>query len=871
MKCVKCGSELNPNSPFCGICGEVVVKEQPVVPAVPQEQPVIQEQPPPPPQKIFCGGCGKEVAPGTQICTHCGNLVTPITKKSPFARVGNIFSGLMKHWKILVAIVVVIALGVGGYFIYNGMKDGTKLSWDTKYGDFDTEYTVGGIVSLKVDAKEKDNTPIKNVTFTATGGEVTVAEDKVEWQLPAEAGVYTITAKIKSGKHITKDITVLENDFSIKLGGDMIDPGDQERPNPPSYPTPGTPSTEETTFTEAKDNIIVTATGTGDMWTTTIDINRNSTFSKTSGVLPNVYDVSTKGKLTKGTIQISFNLDELKAKNLEAKELALYSFNPDNKKLAMIDTAVDIQAQTLTAEVETFGKFIIADRTKVNVNSDVNLLFIIDDSVSMYSETQLEELGYKTIRGAEGNDIQFKRLELTKKVIDLLSPNYKVAIAQFALDFELEQKFTSDRKLAKQAVDRIANTLDRSNGTAIVKALTEGIKLFSKEDNALNFILLITDGKETVASIDQQKANIIKNANEKDIKICVIGLGDVDEKALREIAESTGCGFYYAKEASTLDEIYQMVGTSLNYDLVDTTGNGAIDSTIIADTGFVTTMDGFNFVNFPTAINPKGNSYGIHLFAQLHYMRELPHTLDAVDEWDMYFGGTTWYNMQAPSYNLRDTFFFNRGENANLYNFAFTTPIINTYMINPVDYRNKIEDGLFTIKKDYIDQLEKIAATIKESNYSGKNDAIKKFQYALLNTAAEEFKTNTEEEEYNFFQAITRLNALQINDERISFTSEPDKAYARLEKEIKKGVPVLVTINDSYAVNAIRILRDNKDSNKFKIEVYDSNYPGETRYINAERTKYNIKGLEEYTNEYQFTFHYDGKEVSLTLNIPNVR
>ena len=237
----------------------------------------------------------------------------------------------------------------------------------------------------------------------------------------------------------------------------------------------------------------------------------------------------------------------------------------------------------------------------------------------------------------------------------------------------------------------------------------------------------------------------------------------------------------------------------------------------------------------------------------------------------MYFGGTTWYNLKAPGYNLRDSFFFSRGENANLYNFMFTTPILNSYMINPIDYRNKIEDGLFKIKKEYYDQLDEIAATIRESNYSGKNEMIKKFQYALLNTASVEFKSKTEDEEYNFFQAITRLNALQINDERISFTSEPDKAYARLEREIKKGVPVLVTINDSYAVNAIRILRDNKDSNKFKIEVYDSNYPGETRYISAERKKYNIAEDEKYTNEYKFIFYYDSKEVKLTLNIPNVR
>ena len=113
-----------------------------------------------------------------------------------------------------------------------------------------------------------------------------------------------------------------------------------------------------------------------------------------------------------------------------------------------------------------------------------------------------------------------------------------------------------------------------ASGTNIVSALQNAINKFSK-DSQNHYILLFTDGEDTTGKLDSIQEELIESAQEKDVKICMIGLGEAPNTSiLSNIASATGCGYYNASSANTLDEIYSIIGTEINYNLVDTDEDG---------------------------------------------------------------------------------------------------------------------------------------------------------------------------------------------------------------------------------------------------------------------------------------------------------
>lgn len=625
-----------------------------------------------------------------------------------------------------------------------------------------------------------------------------------------------------------------------------------------------------------KENITLNVNGTGNINTTTIDISTNRTFSNIEGFLPKVYDLNTKGKLKTATITIKYTDKELSENSLTEDNLSIYYFDIKTKKLEKVVTKIDKNSKTLTADLSHFSKYVIADSNKVNTSSETKVLFLIDDSVSMYSEEQMIELGYNNSVGAVGNDPEFKRLTLSNSLIDLFSNNYKVAVGEFSGEYELKIDFTNDKIKLKETINGIKNTIENATGTAIVNALTKGINNFETDENSNKYIVLMTDGKETKSSLKTSKNTIIDSAKNKGVKICVIGLGDVDSEALTDIANQTGCGFYHASNASALDEIYKNLGSVINYDLVDTDADGEVDSTITSDSGFIVTRDGFSFPNFSSLLSEGGNCYGMALFALGYYTNELPASLSDVDEWGFFFRGINWFNKKANGYNLKNTYFYNYSGNKkgqNLYDYNFETEALKIYFTRPDDYRNRIENKIYYINEVYYELLKSLGVSFSIKKYNGSNKEIKEYQNALLNTATNEFKQNTTTEEQNLLLAIYRLFILQIDDERTSFSTNPDKAYKLLEDKLNSNVPVILTVNGNHAINATKILKNNDDSNKFKIEVYDNNYPGEIRYIEATRNKMSTSiEITTWFNEYQYTFDYNNdNDISVSINEPIIQ
>lgn len=621
-----------------------------------------------------------------------------------------------------------------------------------------------------------------------------------------------------------------------------------------------------------KLGIVLDISGTGNIPSSSIDTFKNSTFKEMNGLLDTVYNFYTSGKIETAKVTIPYSLEEVTSQGLNEDNLTLYYFNEKTKELEAMPTTVDKKSKTVTVTLKHFSKYVLGDSNVVLTTTNNQIMMVIDNSVSMYTYDQLTALGYTQITGADGNDSTFKRLSLTNNLIDMFTGSYYFGISEFAGNYINLQKFTDDHESTKKAVNSIKNDLGNiGNGTNIVNALNNGINEFKKDDDG-HYLILLTDGKDTSTfnTLSSSKNAIISNAKSKDVKICVIGLGaSVDTEDLNSIAEKTGCDYYNASDAGALDEIYSIIGADINYNLVDVDGDGNVDGTIISDSGFIVTRDGFSFPNYGTNLSNGGHCYGMATIAELYYTKKLPMSLGnkTVKSKTGLFSSA---NTSSYAYNLNNTYFESYG---NLYDYKLKTNILkNTFGFDafgeekPKDYMS-LSGKTLVYNKKYKDELTNSGMYDISTSKSGLDSATQLERWGVNYDDAENVLLN--EDKMQSSKVIENsdkqlLNAIYTGFIRQNITdhyssssnfilwlrniygsesSEKMNSAAFIEllrNRLDSGdVPV---ISSSYsgglhAINAISLVQDNKDSNHYYIGVYDNNYPGEKRYVDIQCNK----------------------------------
>lgn len=629
-----------------------------------------------------------------------------------------------------------------------------------------------------------------------------------------------------------------------------------------------------------ESDVTMKITGTTNIASSSIDVFQNTTFEDMDGILGKIYNFSTEGKLEKAEVNIKYNMEELKKKNIDENNLTLYYFNEKTNQLEPIVSKVDKSKKILTATLTHFSKYILGDKNVVLKEYKNQVLFVIDNSISMYSQNQIYDAGYDSCTGCDGNDYEFKRLSLTNKLIGMFNNNYEYGISEFAGSYKNLHSFSNNRKEAIKAVNSMKSTWHvNTDGTNIKDALNSGINEFESNNNN-KYIVLLTDGNDTTSSFNSNKDIIINNALEKEVKVCVIGLGEnVDTDVLTEIAQKTGCAYYNASDASALSDIYDKIGAEINYNYLDTDDDGKADSMVIADTNFLPARDGFNFENFSSDKSLGGHCYGMAAFANLYYKDQLPIKLKK--ESNLFFSSN--------GYDLTNTF-IERKEN--LYDYKITNKPLSYYLYDkPSDYRDRVEvvDGKKTvlIKKEYYDQLKQIGVTFsnKKDEYNWFKDiGANYYQSALLTIDNDTFNNHVKKDESQLLNAIWRLfiEQKEINN-MFDYISGSDEFWEDVISAMEQDDPAIFVIRytldgESYghAINVIGLSQDINDPNKFKLKVYDNNYPGETRYIEVYRTKLTIEGEKDLFNKYQYygiyyndktPFILDSMGIVLDLNL----
>lgn len=176
------------------------------------------------------------------------------------------------------------------------------------------------------------------------------------------------------------------------------------------------------------------------------------------------------------------------------------------------------------------------------------------------------------------NNISVSRLVVVKDVLNDFIPRRKgdrLGLVLFGDEAYLQAPLTFDTRTVQTLMNEAQIGL-AGQKTAIGDALGLTIKRLRDNPEDSRVVILLTDGANTAGEIDPLKAAEL--AATFKVKIYTIGLGadrmeipgffgtrtvnpsrDLDENALRTIAQSTGGTFFRARDPQELKQIYAMI------------------------------------------------------------------------------------------------------------------------------------------------------------------------------------------------------------------------------------------------------------------------------------------------------------------------
>ncbi len=897
MYCQKCGQKIEEDAAFCESCGERISQKN---------EKEIKEEP--------------KSSDNPTLATKEQTVVTSQKKENSF---------LLKYKKIVIIAVVVVLLIIISCILFLQFYDSTKISWDKSYESLSLDYITQSKIKLGYTISDEDKDD--NIKISTNCGEYEKNGKEIVWDLTDAKGkceiklsykskkikkeITVLTANIeesplaleyqidydsnedldydgltnKQEKEYNTNPELADTDmdglddyyeiFTSKTNPNKADSDDDGLsdydeiqlgmdPNKADSKGDGIKDGERTlNYHYQSDSLDLTIKGKGNIASVVAEVNSDTKISKKEGLIDNLYTLYTDGKIEEATLTISYTIEELKEKNLTEDNLSIYYYNENSRKYEKIDSTVDKENKTVTAKLKHFSSYVVGDSSLVKDSTTNQVLFILDNSWSMYTNEQYKKYTGKEYSGGlfgttklDGADAKGIRFSVTGNLVSNLSAkNFQIGLSEFRRDYKNALPIGSSSDDIKKKLSSMEGSfITKTEGTNIANALTSGMKEFSK-DSDNKYIIVLTDGQDSYLKSSSKR--IIENANKKNIKICSIGFGSGSSNTeLANISNATGCKFFSSSDANGLTELFNNMEAELTDDLVDIDGDNKVDGILLADSGFIVNRDGFSFDNYGTNLSPRGHCYGMATFAELYYVKKLPLKLSS----------TTNGKDSSYAYDLSKTYFKN--QTANLYDYKLKTNELK-YQFGfdyfdeavPEDFRvvnnkvytwneeyKKIIEGIdlydITRSKTSLDsekQLEKYGVTYDEADNLNLNEdnmqsstVINKEDKQLLNAIYASFIKQNSITHVSSSMNLTLYLRDLINKENFNYSGET-KFINILKARLSSGDPVVI-IGDFcglHAINAISLIQDIENPNYYYIGVYDNNAPGEKKYVDLECKK----------------------------------
>lgn len=888
MYCQNCGSKINDNDQFCSNCGNRIVSES--------KTPESEQSP-----STF----------SESMKEHSQQLNKKIKE-----RIVSFFNRYKKQIIISSCSLFILIIGL---VLFNNLYGFVNFSWNKNYKDYQLEYV--SPTTIKLGFHLSDQTDLDAIKIDTTCGNTERDGTDIEWDLKESTGKCEIVVSYKLRKlkkefqiinfNSSEEELLLEEHIDPNSDEDLDLDGLTNReeteyqtnllssdsdldglddyyeinvsktdPNKKDTDTDGLSDYDEIelnldplnsdskqdgmkdgertlTYTKNIDNVSLTITGTGNIASSIIETQGNTKISEKNGLIDKLYSLYTAGTINNATITINYTDQELKQYGLNEDTLSIFYYNESTSQYEKIDTVQDKEKNTLTATLDHFSYYVVGDANEVQETSSSQVLFILDNSWSMYSNEQYEEITGKEYSGEplDGFDKEGLRFQLTGNLIDRLGKkNYQIGLSEFRSDYKNAVEIGNSIDNIKETLNSMnGNFITSTEGTNINNALTKGMREFS-DDSDNKYIVILTDGQDTKLS-ESRIQNIIETATKNDIKICTVGFGDASYNvALSNIANGTGCKFYSSSNALGLAELFESISAELDDNLVDLNGDSEVDGILSADSGFVVNRDGFSFPNYGTNLSGGGHCYGMATFAELYYKKVLPLKMDAI----------TLKNVQSYSYDLNGTYFENY---SNLYDYKLQTNLLkytfghdyfgeetpsdlrtlsDTRLLFNEVYKNEIEAGNmydiietetslspeqqlahWGVNYESAESLQLNEDKMQESSTISNDDL------QLFNAIYAGFIRQQDTVEYSSGMDIILWLRNALGTEEISYNGRAGFINILTTRLNNKEAPV---ISSSYtggfhAINAISLIQSTSNPNEYSIGVYDNNYPGEKRYV----------------------------------------
>ena len=616
-----------------------------------------------------------------------------------------------------------------------------------------------------------------------------------------------------------------------------------------------------------KDNgVTIKISGVGDIANVTIDVTNGAALSKKAGLIPRLFSFYAAGKVEDVSVAISYTSTELANAKVAAKDLTLYRYDIEKDSYEIVDTAIDQAASTVAAKIDNLSSYYVIGSKNATFNkSDPEIMFVLDNSFSMYTNEQ-----YKRIMGKDypsrlgGNDPDGRRFTLTGELAERLSKKgAKIGIAEFSGDYVTVKKIGSDIEDIKSTLEGMnEHFYTKVDATNITGAIQNGAKEFSSGASGLKTVVVLTDGKDNMG-LAQRVNGIINEMTSQNVRVCMLGFGAAAYYGeLSTIANGTGCRFFSSTDVTGLDEVFMNLEILLNDELADVDGDGKMDGYVMADSGFVAARDGFSFRNYSSNLMTDGHCYGMATFAQLYYAKKMPLRRGVIKA----------AGMSSYSYNLEATF----KDYQNLYDYKLQTNALKYMPQFGYDYFNEKEpvdkwsgkDGVISYSSrvraeindtglyEFYDDGALMDAEAQITKYGFSYRTIEKARLSetkmqdsatmndvdrsLLNAIFASQIRQTSVKMYSSGSAIG-INATKVDAGGTKRMTNSNDFMALLTSRIRgHEAPVILAYFSGglHAMNAINLVQDAKDSNHYYIGVYDSNYPGEKRYLELQCGKY---------------------------------